>query len=164
MPGVEVGVEVEDGDGLGVDLGEGAEGGESEGMVASEGYEFGLGPWWQLVVGGLRLSFRLRFRVDGGVAGTEFEVGFAHLTESKGIVEGCDGDVAAVEDSEGGCVGVEVRAMVEAPEGGLTGGGGADGARTETRSCVCRISEYESSSPIHWTKRKSSRPIPPIGR
>ncbi len=35
VPGVEVGVEMEDGDGLAVDLGEGAEGGEGERVVAA---------------------------------------------------------------------------------------------------------------------------------
>ena len=45
VPGVEVGVEVEDGEGLVVvDLGEGAEGTESDGVVTAEGEEFGSGP------------------------------------------------------------------------------------------------------------------------
>jgi hypothetical protein len=54
-----------------------------------------------------------------------------HLLQSNGIVDGCDGDVTAVED--GGPVGVGVYAGsgVEAPEGGLAGRGGADGAGPE---------------------------------
>jgi len=42
VPGVEVGVEVEDCDGPAVDFVKAAEGGEGEGVVAAEGDEFGV--------------------------------------------------------------------------------------------------------------------------
>ena len=42
----------------------------------------------------------------GGGAGTEFQKGFGHLSESEGVVKWCDGDVAAVEDGVRRCVGV----------------------------------------------------------
>ena len=42
VPGVEVGVEVEEGDGAGVGFGKGAEGGEGDAVVAAEGDEFGV--------------------------------------------------------------------------------------------------------------------------
>ena len=34
----------------------------------------------------------------GGEAGAKFEVGRGHLVQREGVVEGGDGDVAAVED------------------------------------------------------------------
>ena len=85
VPGVEVGVEVQNGNGLGVGSGEGAEGGQRDAVVAAEGDEFGV-------------------RVAGGVgegegpSGEELCVGGGHLVEGEGVVEGGDGDVAAVED------------------------------------------------------------------
>ena len=56
--------------------------------------------------------------------------------QGQGVVERRDGDVAAVDDQGPGCVGVQARAVVEAPEGGLAGGGGADGAGPEAGALV----------------------------
>ena len=39
-------------------------------------------------------------------AGAEFEVGGGHLVQRECVVEGGDGDVAAVEDGVGACIGV----------------------------------------------------------
>lgn len=63
---------------------------------------------------------------------SELEVGLGHLGEGDEVVEGGHGDVAAVEDVGPGEVGVYSGAGVEATEGGLAGGGGADGAGAET--------------------------------
>ena len=41
--------------------------------------------------------------------------------EREGVVEGGDGDVAAVEDGVGAGIGVQATAGVEAAEGGLAG-------------------------------------------
>ena len=83
IPGVEVGVEVQDGEGLLVDGVEGAEGGQRNAVVAAEGDEF----WVRHVF------------VEGrGTAGPELEEGFRHLREGESFVEGVDGDVGAVDD------------------------------------------------------------------
>ncbi len=82
------------------------------------------------------------FRVDGGVSRTELEVRFAHLAQGQGVVEGRDGDVAAVEDGEGCLVGVQRGAVVEAAEGGLPGRGGADGAWAESCSFFSAVLGY----------------------
>ena len=50
------------------------------------------------------------------------------------IVEGCDGDVAAIEDQWPGSIRVQAGAVVEAPEGRLARRCGADGAGTESCS------------------------------
>ena len=82
-------------------------------------------------------SQQFRFPADvEGRAGAEFEEGGGHLVQGEGVVEGGEGDVAAVEDAGPGCVGVEAAAGVEAAEGGLAGGGGADGAGAESGACL----------------------------
>lgn len=63
---------------------------------------------------------------------SELEIGLRHLGESDEVVEGGDGHVAAVEDTGPGEVGVQTGPRVEAAEGGLAGGSGADGAGAET--------------------------------
>lgn len=113
-----MGVEMDDRDGLAVDLVEGPQRAERDAVVAAEGEEFGF------AVG------------VGGGAGVQFEVGGGELLEGEGVVEGGEGDVAAVEDGGPGCVGVEAAAGVEAAEGGLARGGGADGAGAESGACL----------------------------
>ena len=51
--------------------------------------------------------------------------------EGEGVVEGCDGDVAAVEDEGPVDIGVDAGPVVEASVGGLAGRGVADGAWAE---------------------------------
>ena len=87
VPGVEVGVEVDYCYGA-VDLVEGAEGGEGDAVVATEGEEFG-----NVAVG---ISRGLAVGWCGAVG--EVGEGFAHLAKGEGVVEGRDGDVAAVDD------------------------------------------------------------------
>ena len=53
------------------------------------------------------------------------------MAEREGVVEGRDGDVAAVEDGSPVDVGVYAGAVVEAAVGGLACGGMADGAGAE---------------------------------
>jgi len=65
-------------------------------------------------------------------AADELGVGGRHLVQCQGVVEGRDGDVAAIEDLGPGLVRVNGRPVVEASETGLPGGGGADGAWAET--------------------------------
>ena len=113
MPGVEVRVEVEDGDGLGVGLAESAEGGKSDAVVAAEGDEFGVDVRWGVGEG-------------QRAPGEELCVRGGHLVEGQRVVEGGDGDVAAVEDEGPRCVWVYAGAVVEAAVGGLAGGGVAD--------------------------------------
>ena len=91
MPRVEMGVEVHHRDGLFVDLVQSAQGRERDAVVATQGEEFRVRPG--------RLS-------EGRGAGVERQVGGGHLVEREGVVEGSDGDVAAVEDGERGAVGV----------------------------------------------------------
>ena len=54
-----------------------------------------------------------------------------HLAERQRVVDGCDGDVAAVEEGGPAGVGVDARAGVVAAGDGLAGGGCADGAGAE---------------------------------
>ena len=103
MPGVEVSVEMKDGNGLSVDLVEASKGGEGNGVVAPEGDDLGAGS------GG---------RERGAVA--DFQVSGCHLREGHGIVERRHRHVAAVEDLGPGEVRVYSRAGVEASEGVLT--------------------------------------------
>ena len=74
VPGVEVGVEVQEGDGGVVDGVEGAQRGEGDGVVAAEGDDFRVG------VGG---------RVGEGerAPGEELGVGFGHLAEGQDVVD-----------------------------------------------------------------------------
>ena len=88
-PGVEVGVEVDDGDGAvgGVDA---AEEGEGDGVVAAEGEEAGEGF--------TRLGGAGEVGGGGGGAGQEGVVAGFDLREGVGVVVGGYGDIAAVED------------------------------------------------------------------
>ena len=65
---------------------------------------------------------------------TELEIGVCHLSKCHGIVERCDGDVAAVEDGGPGEVGVYSCSGIETAEGVLTSGSSADSAGAETCS------------------------------
>lgn len=110
-------------------------------MVASKGYQFGFGPGRLTGDGGGRVGCWLG--VDGGFAGSKLQVRLTHLSQGEGVVERCDGDVAAVEDGERGGVWIERGAVVEAAEGGLAGGGSTDSSRAESRSCRrTQLSEY----------------------
>ena len=143
VPGVEVGVEVEDGDGLGVGFREGAEGGEGDRVVAAEGDEFGVDVGWGVGEG-------------KWTPGQELSVGGGHLVEGQGVVEGGDGDVAAVEDKGPGCVGVDAGAMVEGAVGCLAGGGVADSARAEAGSCSiahCCVERGTDDANVKWLIR-----------
>ena len=82
----------------------------------------------------LRADVGCRVRVRERPTGEELRIGFLHLPEGELVVEGRDGDVAAVEDVGPGGVGVEARAVVEGAVGGLAGGGGAEGAGAEARA------------------------------
>jgi len=62
----------------------------------------------------------------------ELEIRGCHLREGDIVVEGRNGDVATVKDGRPRKVGVYAGAGVEAAEGGLTGGGRADGTGSET--------------------------------
>lgn len=65
----------------------------------------------------------------------ELEVSGCHLGEGDGVIEGRYGNVAAVKDAGPAGVRVYACAGVEASEGGLSGGCGADGAGAEACSC-----------------------------
>ena len=54
-------------------------------MVSTKGDQFGM-----------YVTFRVA--VAEGSAGEEFQIGGGHLVEGQGVVEGCDGDVSAVEN------------------------------------------------------------------
>ncbi len=71
---------------------------------------------------------------------TELEVGRCHLGECYGVVEGCYGDVAAVEDGSPGEVGIEACAGVEATEGSLAGRSGTYGTGAE--SCSWAVLDF----------------------
>ena len=73
-------------------------------MVAAEGDHF-----WEGEEGG------------GGLPVGELEVWGCHLCSGYGVVEGCYGNVAAVEDLRPGEIGIYTCSRVEASEGGLTG-------------------------------------------
>ena len=90
-------------------------------MVAAEGEDFGFGE------GGVG---------EGGRARVEGCEGCGELAQGEGVVEGGEGDVAAVEKGERRGVGVEAAAGVEAAEGELARGGGADRAGAEAGACV----------------------------
>ena len=91
MPRVEMGIKVYHRDGLFVDLVQRAKGRERDAVVAAQGEEFGVRPG--------RVG-------EGRGAGVEGQVGGSHLAEGKGVVEGGEGHVAAVEDGQGSGVGV----------------------------------------------------------
>lgn len=77
---------------------------------------------------------RLGCLVDD-LAGAQLEEGFVHLSLGEPVVEGRDGDVAAVGDLGPGLVRVDPCARVVACSGHLACAGGADGAWTEAGSC-----------------------------
>lgn len=122
-----MGVKVQDGDWLVVGPLQGAEGWEGDGMVAAEGDEF-------------RVDVRCRVGVGERWTRQELEIRFSHLAESEGVVEGCDGDVATVEDMWPRRKGVDAGAGVETAVRDLAGGGGTDGAGPKTCACIrCRV-------------------------
>jgi hypothetical protein len=65
---------------------------------------------------------------------TKLEIGFCHLSKCHGIVERCDGDIAAVEDGGPGEVGVYSCSCIETAERVLACGSSADSAGAETSS------------------------------
>ena len=89
-PGVEVGVEVDDGDGA-VGARDGAEEGESDGVVAAKGDEAGEG------FAGLGVPRQVG--VGGWGARQEIVVALFNLPQCVGVVVGGDGYIATVEDS-----------------------------------------------------------------
>ena len=64
----------------------------------------------------------------------ELEESLGHLGEGECVVKGRHGYVAAVDNACPGGVRVDARAVVEAAEGVLPGGGSANGARSEAGS------------------------------
>ena len=123
VPGVEVRVKVHDRY-IPVYAVESAESRESDAVVAAEGEEFR-----DAAVGDGGLGV-----VGRGFAVGEVGEGFGHLAQGEGVVEGGDGDVAAVDYGGPVLVGVDLGARVVAAEAGLAGGGGADSAGTEARA------------------------------
>ena len=120
-------IEVHDGDGLIVDGVEGAQGCEGYAVVAAEGddswvaHSSGCGK-----VGGalaVRRCSTPQLRQSG-----------SYLLEGEGIVEGRNGNIAAVEDFECCRVRVKQCAGIERANGNLPGRGGTDGARPEPRA------------------------------
>ena len=87
LPGVEVGVEVDDGDGA-VGLVDAAQQGEGDAVVAAEGDEAGEGGagFGETGEAGVGVGFA---REEGVVAGFD-------LLEGVGVVVGCYGDVCGV--------------------------------------------------------------------
>jgi hypothetical protein len=64
----------------------------------------------------------------------ELQICLAHLPQSKGIVEGCDRDISAIDDASPGREGVEACSSVVTTEGGLARRPRADRAGTESSS------------------------------
>lgn len=91
VPRIQMRIEMHHRHGPPIDPVQRPERGQRDAVIAAQGQEFGLG------VRGVDL---------GGGAGAEFEEGGCHLVQGEGVVEGGDGDVAAVEDCVGGMVGV----------------------------------------------------------
>lgn len=104
MPRIQVRIEVQYRNGAAIDLVKCSKGWKCNAMVAAQGEEFWLWVSWVY---------------EGWGAGAEFEEGETHLVKCSSVVEGGDGDVAAVEDGVGGAEGIEAAAGVEASEGGL---------------------------------------------
>ena len=123
VPGVEVGVEVNYCYWT-VDLVEGSQGREGDAMVAAEGEEFGD------VAVGVGGRFAGEWRGAMGQVGERF----AHLTEGEGVVEGRDGDVAAVDDRGPFLVWIKTGSWVVTAETCLTGAGCADCSWSESGS------------------------------
>ncbi len=69
----------------------------------------------------------------------ELEIGGGHLFEGDTVVEGRDGDITTVKDGRPGEVGIYSSTGIEATEGGLTGGGRADGTGSETGTCIFKL-------------------------
>jgi hypothetical protein len=76
-------VKMEDCDWLAIGPLQGAKSGEGDGVIAAKGDEF-------------RVDVRCGVGIGQWSPGQEFEVGFRHLADGEGVVEGRDGDVAAV--------------------------------------------------------------------
>lgn len=76
-----------------------------------------------------------------GAPAAQLREGLGHLLQGHGIVDGHDGDVAAVEDGRPVLVRVDARPGVEAPKGRLPGRGMANGAGA--KPCACwRLSVF----------------------
>jgi hypothetical protein len=110
-------VEMQDRDGPAVYFIESAEGWESDRVVPAQCEEARVRGCW-------------------GAAVAELVISGCHLGDGGGVVEGADGDVAAVEEGGPGGIGVYRAGWGETAEGGLAGAGGADGARAEASACV----------------------------
>lgn len=78
-----MGVKVQYSDWSAIDLVQRSEGWKSNAMIATQREQFGL---W---IGRVGKSWTAR---------AEFEEGRSHLVEGKGIVKGCDGDIATIKD------------------------------------------------------------------
>lgn len=76
----------------------------------------------------------------------ELEVGGCHLGEGNGVVEGCDGDIAAVEDCGPGEVGVSVERSQELFCGEMMGGLVGRRAEREVHGCA-RVEASEGCLP-----------------
>jgi hypothetical protein len=72
------------------------------------------------------------FTVGRSVAVSEIGEGFAHLAQGEGVVEGCYGNVAAVDNRGPFLVGIETGSWVVATEPCLTSTGCADCSWSES--------------------------------
>ena len=109
-PCVQVGVEVDYGYGA-VDFVQSAESGEGDGVVASECQELGCAA---VCDGALLVGCGCGAVREAGVC-------LRHLPQREGVVEGRDGDVAAVDQGGPFAVWVETCAGIVAAERGLAG-------------------------------------------
>ena len=85
-----------------------------------------------------REELRLVAVSDGGVCVycgsltvSQVVVGFSHLYQSESIVEGCDGDIATVDDLCPFIVGIDAGSWVEASKASLARTGSSDSTRPE---------------------------------
>jgi len=141
VPRVEVRVEVQHRDGLPVDLVQRAQGGQGDAVVAAEGDQ--PGP-----AGGDALGAVRGVGGGGGGAGQQLQEGLVHLALGEAVVEGGDGDVAAVEQRGPRPVRVDAGAHVVAGAGQLAGAGGADGAGAEAGACVVSMTLSSRTSRV----------------
>lgn len=122
VPRIEMRIEVQHRDRLLVNLVQSTQRRQRNTVVATESNKLGMSRADGVLALG-RLVHRL--------AGTELQEGFVHLALGQPVVEGRDGDVAAVGDLGPGLVRVDPRAGVVACSCHLASGCGADGAWTE---------------------------------
>lgn len=104
---------------LAVDLVQRSQRGQRQAVVSAEGDELWL---------------RQQRRHSAPAAQLRERLG--HLLHGHGIIDGDDGNIAAVDNLGPILVRVDIRPRVEAPETGLAGRGMADGTRSKPCACV----------------------------